>query len=56
MSGTGESVSNGKTLSEGHPYKSAAVDYRRRRSRHLNGEQMLLDQGDSIDDFKRNTG
>jgi len=49
-----ESVSNGKTLVK-VIHKTASVDYRKAFN-HLNGEQMLLDQGDSIDAFKRESG
>lgn len=49
-----ESISNGKTLVK-VTHKSASVDYRKAFN-YLNGEQMLLDQGDSIDQFKRETG
>lgn len=50
----GESVSNGKTLVK-VIHKSASVDYKK-AFESLNGEQMLLDKGYSIDNFKRNTG
>jgi len=50
----GESVSNGKTLVK-VIHKSASVDFKK-AFEILNGEQMLLDKGYSIDNFKRNTG
>ena len=49
-----ESISNGKTLVK-VIHKKPSVDYRKAFA-HLNGEQMLLDQGESIDDFVRQTG
>ena len=36
-------------------HKTASVDYRKAFN-HLNGEQILLDQDESIDDFKRESG
>lgn len=49
-----ESISNGKTLVK-VIHKTASVDYRKAFN-HLNGEQILLDQDESIDDFKRESG
>ena len=49
-----ESISNGKTLVK-VIHKAASVDYRKAFN-HLNGEQMLLDQDESVDMFKRESG
>tara|TARA_R110000868_G_scaffold191629_2_gene435821 strand:- start:2840 stop:3865 length:1026 start_codon:yes stop_codon:yes gene_type:complete len=49
-----ESISNGKTLVK-VIHKTASVDYRE-AFKHINGEQVLLDQDESIDDFKRQSG
>jgi putative phage-type endonuclease len=49
-----ESVTNGKTLVK-VIHKTASVDYRKAFN-FLNGEQILLDQGDSIEAFKRESG